>query len=73
MLIKKRDRGQRGGLGPNSAVWPMGTPDECLPDGLVIDKRYHMRGWSSRARSLPAAGELGEVAPGGLERALVTT
>lgn len=39
--VRVWDRDQRGGPGPNFAVWPMGTPDECLPDGLVIDKRYH--------------------------------
>ncbi len=39
--VRVWDRDQRGGLGPSFAVWPMGTPDECLPDGLVINKRYH--------------------------------
>ncbi len=39
--VRVWDRDQRGGPGPNFAVWPMGTPDECLHDGLVIDKRYN--------------------------------
>ena len=38
--VRAWDRDQRGGPGPNFAVWPMATPDECLPDGLVINKRY---------------------------------
>ena len=39
--VRVWDRDQRGGLGPSFAVWPMGTPDECLPGGLVINKRYN--------------------------------
>jgi protein-L-isoaspartate(D-aspartate) O-methyltransferase len=34
------DRGHRGGPGPRIAAYPAGTPDERLPDGRVIDKRY---------------------------------
>lgn len=39
--VRVWDRDQRGGPGPNFALWPRGTPEECLPDGLVIDKRYN--------------------------------
>ncbi len=39
--VRVWDRDQRKGPGPNFAVWPMGTPDEYLPDGLVINKRYN--------------------------------
>ena len=34
------DRDHRGGLGPRFAAHPAGTPDEQLPEGLVIDKRH---------------------------------
>ena len=39
--VRMWDRDQRAGPGPSFAAWPMGTPDECLPDRLVIDKRYN--------------------------------
>jgi protein-L-isoaspartate(D-aspartate) O-methyltransferase len=39
--VRVWDRDQRGGLGPSFAVWPKSTPDECLPDGLVINKQYN--------------------------------
>ena len=39
--VRVWDREQRGGPGPHFALWPRDTPDECLPDGLVIDKRYN--------------------------------
>ncbi|MGH3760284.1 methyltransferase, FxLD system [Actinophytocola sp.] len=35
------DREQRHGPGPNFGVWPLNTPDERLPEGLVITKRHH--------------------------------
>ena len=35
------DREQRRGPGPSIAVWPRNTPDERLPEGLVINKRHH--------------------------------
>ncbi|MPZ80269.1 MAG: methyltransferase, FxLD system [Actinophytocola sp.] len=35
------DREQRHGPGPNFGVWPLNTPDERLPEGLVINKRHH--------------------------------
>jgi protein-L-isoaspartate(D-aspartate) O-methyltransferase len=34
------DRDHRGGPGPRFAAHPAGTPDEQLPEGLVIDKRH---------------------------------
>jgi protein-L-isoaspartate(D-aspartate) O-methyltransferase len=39
--VRVWDRGQRKGPGPNFAVWPMDTPEQHLPDGLVITKRYN--------------------------------
>lgn len=38
--IRAWDREQRHGPGPTFGVWPPGTPDERLPDGLVVDKRH---------------------------------
>jgi protein-L-isoaspartate(D-aspartate) O-methyltransferase len=38
--VRVWDRDQRGGPGPNFAVWPIGTPDDVLSDGLTIDKRH---------------------------------
>lgn len=34
------DRDHRGGPGPRFTAHPAGTPDEQLPEGLVIDKRH---------------------------------
>lgn len=34
------DRNRRGGPGPDFAVWPKDTPDERLPEGIVINKRH---------------------------------
>jgi len=39
--VRVWNRDQRGGPAPSFALWPMSTPDERLPDGLVITKRYH--------------------------------
>ncbi|MGH3797486.1 MAG: methyltransferase, FxLD system [Pseudonocardiaceae bacterium] len=39
--VRRWDREQRTGPGPVFAVWPKGTSDECLPDGLIINKRYN--------------------------------
>lgn len=35
------DREQRYGPGPNFDVWPLNTPDERLPEGLVVNKRHN--------------------------------
>ncbi|MGH3865772.1 MAG: methyltransferase, FxLD system [Pseudonocardiaceae bacterium] len=55
--VRVWDRDHRGGPGPRIAVYPVGTPDEQLPDGRVIDKR-HIRvtiSWPSAGR--PAEGQ----------------
>jgi protein-L-isoaspartate(D-aspartate) O-methyltransferase len=39
--VRVWDRDQRRGPGPSFAVWPKDTPDERLPEGLVINKRHH--------------------------------
>jgi len=54
--VRVWDRDQRGGPGPDFAVWPKSTPDECLPDGLVIDKRHHRVTISWPAAASAAAG-----------------
>lgn len=54
--VRVWDRDQRGGTGPDFAVWPKSTPDECLPDGLVIDKRHHRVTISWPAAASAAAG-----------------
>ena len=38
--VRVWDRNRRGGPGPDFAVWPKDTPDERLPEGLIIDKRH---------------------------------
>jgi protein-L-isoaspartate(D-aspartate) O-methyltransferase len=38
--VRVWDRDQRGGPGPDFAVWPKSTSEERLPEGLVIDKRH---------------------------------
>ncbi|MGH4022798.1 MAG: methyltransferase, FxLD system, partial [Pseudonocardiaceae bacterium] len=35
------DRDRRRGAGPDFAVWPLDTPDEALPQGLIINKQYN--------------------------------
>ncbi|TDQ00648.1 methyltransferase, FxLD system [Labedaea rhizosphaerae] len=37
--IQVWDQRYRGGPDPDFAIWPRDTPDDELPDGLVIDKR----------------------------------
>jgi protein-L-isoaspartate(D-aspartate) O-methyltransferase len=39
--VRVWDREHRYGPGPRFAVWPRDTPDERLPEGLVITKRHH--------------------------------
>jgi protein-L-isoaspartate(D-aspartate) O-methyltransferase len=39
--VRVWDRDHRAGAGPAFAVWPKDTPDEALPQGLTINKRYH--------------------------------
>lgn len=39
--VRVWDREHRRGSGPSVAVWPLDTPDERLPEGLVINKRHH--------------------------------
>jgi protein-L-isoaspartate(D-aspartate) O-methyltransferase len=55
--VRVWNRDQRGGPGPSFAVWSMGTPDECLPDGLVIDKRYNRVTISWPAAASAATGQ----------------
>ena len=38
--IRVWDRDHRNGPGPTYTIWPIGTPDEALPAGAVIDKRH---------------------------------
>jgi len=38
--VRVWDRAYRSGSGPRIAAYPADTPDEQLPDGLVIDKRH---------------------------------
>ncbi|GAB3450439.1 methyltransferase, FxLD system [Actinophytocola sediminis] len=39
--VRVWDREQRHGPGPTFRIWPHSTPDDQLPEGLVIDKRHH--------------------------------
>jgi hypothetical protein len=39
--VRVWDRDRRAGVGPTLAVWPKDTPDEALPQGLIINKRYN--------------------------------
>jgi len=58
--VRVWDRAYRGGPGPRIAAYPAHTPDEQLPDGLVIDKR-HSRvtvSWPSAQRSAVGQGVL---------------
>lgn len=39
--VRVWDRDRRAGAGPDVAVWPKDTPDEALPQGLIINKRHN--------------------------------
>ncbi|MGH3915372.1 MAG: methyltransferase, FxLD system [Pseudonocardiaceae bacterium] len=49
------DRDHRSGPGPRIAVYPVGTPDDHLPDGRVIDKRHARITISWPPAGLPSA------------------
>lgn len=38
--VRTWDRDRRHGPGPEFTVWPSDTPDERLPEGMVVDKRH---------------------------------
>ncbi|MGH9206281.1 MAG: hypothetical protein ACRD1G_06955, partial [Acidimicrobiales bacterium] len=58
--VRVWDRDRRSGAGPDFAVWPKDTPDEALPQGLIINKRYNRVtiSWPAEAaeRVAPSAG-----------------
>lgn len=56
--VRLWDRDHRGGPGPDVTVWPVSTPDEALPGGLVVDKR-HSRITISWPAAVPAAAVQG--------------
>lgn len=55
--VRVWDRDRRGGPGPDFAVWPKDTPDEALPQGLVINKRYNRVTISWPAPTIGASGQ----------------
>ncbi|MGH3849075.1 MAG: hypothetical protein ACRDRT_05130 [Pseudonocardiaceae bacterium] len=57
--VRVWDRDRRGGAGPDFAVWPKDTPEEALPQGLIINKRYHRVtiSWPATASAVPGQGE----------------
>ena len=55
--VRVWDHDQRGGPGPDFAVWPKGTREEYLPEGLVIDKRYSRISISWPGAASAAAGQ----------------
>jgi protein-L-isoaspartate(D-aspartate) O-methyltransferase len=55
--VRVWDRDHRAGAGPDFAVWPKDTPDEALPQGLVIDKRYNRVTISWPAATIGASGQ----------------
>ncbi len=62
--VRVWNREQRKGPGPNFALWPMDTPEECLPDGLVIAKRYNRVtiSWPTPASAATGQGVLHHLA-----------
>lgn len=55
--VRVWDRDRRGGSGPDFAVWPKDTPDEALPQGLIINKRYNRVTISWPAATIGASGQ----------------
>jgi protein-L-isoaspartate(D-aspartate) O-methyltransferase len=55
--VRVWDREQRRGPGPNFVVWPKDTPDERLPEGLVITKRCHLITISWPAATIATTGQ----------------
>ncbi|MGH3866186.1 MAG: methyltransferase, FxLD system [Pseudonocardiaceae bacterium] len=55
--VRVWDRDRRGGPGPDFAVWPKDTPDEVLPRGLIINKRYHRVTITWPAATTTASGQ----------------
>lgn len=51
------DRQHRHGAGPTFGVWPLDTPDERLPEGIVINKRHHRVTISWPAATTAATGQ----------------
>ncbi|MGH3908144.1 MAG: methyltransferase, FxLD system, partial [Pseudonocardiaceae bacterium] len=54
--VRNWDREQRRGPGPSFTVWPLNTPDERLPEGLVVNKRHHRAtiSWPGQPSPRPA-------------------
>jgi protein-L-isoaspartate(D-aspartate) O-methyltransferase len=59
------DREQRRGPGPSFAVWPLNTPDEQLPEGLVVNKRHHRVTISWPGATTAATGQGNQKQPQG--------
>ncbi|HZD14686.1 MAG TPA: methyltransferase, FxLD system [Pseudonocardiaceae bacterium] len=51
------DSDQRRGCGPSFAVWPSDTPEDRLPQGLLIDKRHRRVTISWPAATTTATGQ----------------
>ncbi len=54
--VRVWDCDRRKGAGPDFAVWPKDTPDEALPQGLIINKRYNRVTVSWPAETIGASG-----------------
>jgi protein-L-isoaspartate(D-aspartate) O-methyltransferase len=54
--VRVWDRDHRAGTEPDFTVWPIDTPDEALPQGLVINKRYNRITVSWPAEAIGASG-----------------
>lgn len=63
--VRVWDRKQREGVGPTFAVWPLDTPDERLPNGLVVNKRHHRVTISWPAASNAVTGQGNQELPEG--------
>jgi transposase InsO family protein len=55
--VRVWNRDRRGGAGPDFAVWLKDAPDEALPQGLIIDKRYNSVTISWSAATIAASGQ----------------
>jgi protein-L-isoaspartate(D-aspartate) O-methyltransferase len=55
--VRVWDRDRRAGPGPDFAIWPKDTPDERLPEDMIIDKRHTRVTISWPAASATATGQ----------------
>jgi hypothetical protein len=55
--VRVWDRDHRGGAGPDFVVWLKDAPDEALPQGLIINKRYNRVTIFWPAATIAASGQ----------------